>query len=348
MSNNNQISRRRFLKNSTAGILPLGFGMSQTSKLFAADKNYSKTNFPKKNISPREAFILSLTCKWLDETDTVKVIKKVIERLEQMVSYNIDIICLPEIFAQRGSGSLSEKIEKTNTILNSFSSFAKQYNCYIICPVYSKKSDKFYNSAVLIDRQGSIAGQYDKIHPTEGECDNGITPGNITPPVFKTDFGIIGIQICFDINWMEGWKGLKKQGAEIVFWPSAYPGGRMLSSYAWIFKYYTVGCSWSNPSLIYDISGDFIAESGRLEQFAFASLNMEKILCEVDFNMKKVKDIRRKYGRKILIKYYQNEDWLTIESRSPDLKIKHLIDEYDLLPHSDYIKRAEAYQKNFR
>jgi len=339
----NKISRRKFLKNSAVGILPFSLGINKSSGLFADGRNYSSVN------SPREALVLTISCKWLDETDTEKVINLMTERLERMVSYKPDIICLSEIFAQRGRTPNSEKAEEIpGPIVNAFSSFAKKHNCYIICPIISKRKNKLYNTAAVIDRGGTVIGYYDKIHPTEGECDSGITPGNLTPPVFKTDFGVIGIQICFDINWMEGWESLKKQGAEIVFWPSAYPGGRMLSSYAWIYNYYVVGCPWSNPALIYDISGDFIAESGRLEHFAFASLNLEKILCEIDFHMKKVNDIRKKYGRKVFVKYFQDEDWFTIESRSPDLTIKQIVDEYELVTHADYIKRAEAYQKSFR
>ncbi len=348
MLNTNKISRRKFLRNTAAGILPLSYGISQSSKLFASVRNNLKPKFPIEKISPREVLVLTITSKWINESDTEKVIKKMIERLKRMVSYNLDIICLPEIFAQGGSGSVSEKAERTDSIIDAFGSFAKEHKCYIICPVYTKSGNKIYNSAVLINRMGNIAGQYDKIHPTESECDNGVTPGKINPDVFKTDFGTIGIQICFDINWMDGWNSLNKQGAEIVFWPSAFPGTRMLSSYAWIYNYYVVGCSWSNPSVIFDISGDLIAESGRLEHYAAASLNMEKILCEIDFHMKKVNDIRKKYGRKVIVKYFQDEDWFTIESRSPDLTIRKIVDEYGLVTHSDYIKRAEAYQNRFR
>ena len=78
------------------------------------------------------------------------------------------------------------------------------------------------NTAVVYDRQGQELGQYHKIHPTEGELNGGIWPGPIDPPVFEADFGKFGIQICFDVNWWEGWERLKQKGAQIVFWPSAF------------------------------------------------------------------------------------------------------------------------------
>lgn len=56
----------------------------------------------------------------------------------------------------------------------------------------------------------------------------GLTRGPIDPPVFNTDFGVIGMRICFDFQFFDGFKRLGQKGAEIVFWPSAYCGGREL------------------------------------------------------------------------------------------------------------------------
>lgn len=168
------------------------------------------------------------------------------------------------------------------------------------------------------------------------------------PLFFKTDFGIIGIQICFDINWTKEWNSLKEQGAEIVFWPSAFPGGRMLPSMAWLFKYYVVGCSWRDPATIYDITGDLITSSGKYEHWACANLNLEKVFLEITDYSKKLNEIKKKYGKEVYIRYFHDEDWVTIESRSPDLRIKAILDEYKLVPHWDYIKTEENEQDGYR
>jgi len=62
---------------------------------------------------------------------------------------------------------------------------------------------------------------------------NGVTPGALKPPVFRTDFGVVGAQICFDMEWHDGWQNLRKGGAEIVFWPSAFAGGTAVNAKAW-------------------------------------------------------------------------------------------------------------------
>ena len=342
MKNIRGISRRRFFKKSAVGIGSLGLGTFLPTKLFSNVENLNNPIYPNEKSSPREVWVLSVTVEGIERN--INVVDAMIERIAIMSSYKSDIICLPEAFAT--SVKTAEIVP--GPIINRFASFAKEHNSYIICPIHTKKNNKIYNSAVLIDRRGEVVGQYDKIHPTEGECDRGTAPGSSPPPVFKTDFGTIGILICFDINWLEEWKSLKKQGAEIVFWSAAYPGGRMLSSYAWFFKYYVVGCSRGDPALIFDMTGDLVSKSGSHQHWALAPLNLEKVFCEIDFHGEKVRAIRKKYGRKVNIIYYHNEDWVTIESRSPDLTINQLINEFDILPHVDYIKRAESYQDRFR
>jgi hypothetical protein len=277
-----------------------------------------------------------------DEED---IITGVINRIRIMSLYKPDIICLPEIFTG-ASAKEAETVPGPTT--DRLSVIAKELECYVICPLHSKKGGKVFNSAVLIDRKGELAGQYDKIHPVSKESEGGVTPGSSPPPVFKTDFGTIGIQICFDINWAEEWKSLKEQGAEIVFWPSAYPAGRNLAAYAWLFKYYIVGSPWHDPATIYDISGDLIASSGRYEHWAFGRLNLEKAFLEIVDYEKKLNAIKKKYGSKVLIRYSHDEDWVTIESNSPDLRISSILNEYKLVPHWDYIKIEEKEQERYR
>ncbi len=57
-------------------------------------------------------------------------------------------------------------------------------------------------------------------------------------PVFDTDFGRIGVQICFDIEYRDGWDALDRAGAEIFFWLSAAEGGRGLNVIAWNYHRY--------------------------------------------------------------------------------------------------------------
>ena len=76
-----------------------------------------------------------------------------------------------------------------------------------------------YNTAILLDRSGKVAGKYRKIHLPREEWKDGITPGD-SYPVFQADFGTIAIQICYDWFFPEPTAIFALQGAEIVFAPT--------------------------------------------------------------------------------------------------------------------------------
>ena len=98
------------------------------------------------------------------------------------------------------------------------------------------------------------------------------------PSVFQTDFGKIGLQICFDIEWDQSWAHLRKMGAEIVFWPSAFAGGQMVNSKAWRHKYVVASSTRKNTSKICDITGETIAQTGIWDKNLYcAPVNLEKV-----------------------------------------------------------------------
>src|SRR5262249_42930410 len=167
------------------------------------------------------------------------------QRLEQAASFQPDIACLPELFAR----SAGEPIPGPTT--GRLGSWARKHSSYVIAGMKTVSDGRTYNSAVLLDRAGEIIDRFDKIHPTEKELEQGITPGRADPPVFETDFGTIGIQICFDVNWWENWKRLKEKGAKIIFFPAAYPAATQLSAIALANEMFIVSSAGTRPSRIY-------------------------------------------------------------------------------------------------
>jgi predicted amidohydrolase len=99
-----------------------------------------------------------------------------------------------------------------------FSEIAREFNMYIAACYYEKDGDKFYNSTVLIGRDGEIIGVYRKTHLPRLEQWL-ISPG-VTNPVFKTSIGNIGISICYDIAFPEQIRALALKGADIVLHPT--------------------------------------------------------------------------------------------------------------------------------
>jgi len=279
--------------------------------------------------------IVTVTQDRLNQLSGEEIFSMTLERLDRAASFQPDIACLPELFARRPA----EAIPGPTT--QHMSTWAGQHNCYVICPLKAKVNGRIYNSAVLFDRQGRLVGRYDKIHLTEGEIGQGTTPGHPDPPVFRTDFGTIGIQICFDVNWRDTWRRLKEKGAEIIFWPSAYPADRQLSALAWMNQVYVVSATMGRFARIYDITGDALATTGRFQGWAGAAVSLDKRLFEIDYHVKKMRKIQAKYGPRVRVEWIHAEDWVTLESLEASLSVAELIAEYDLTPISEYHARCE-------
>ncbi len=343
MIKNNGLNRRNFLKKTSYG---LGLGMLGASKFNPVfGSNSEKITRP-----PREVWVATITALKLNGTTMEQNTANMLRRMERVAPLKPDIICLPETFASYNIGSkkLLPIADKAETVpgptTERFAKFAKKNNCYVICPIYTKKAGYIYNSAVLIDRSGNVVGQYDKIHLTNTELDWGIIPGPLDPPVFETDFGKIGIMICFDANWPATWAKLKKKGAEIIFFPSGFPGGKLINSLAWMNQYYIVTSIFTARQRIVDITGDELFNSGRKEYWLCAPVNLDKKLFHCAYNMQKMRDLRAKYRDKVKVKLYHPEGWFTIESRSSDITVDQIKKEFELTEYDDFIKLGTEYQ----
>jgi len=282
--------------------------------------------------------VVTVSQDGLSEKPGKAMLEATLARLEQASAFQPDIACLPEHFTRGDAEALPSPTAQR------VGDWARKHACYVICPLHLRDGDRAYNSALLIDRKGQVIGRYDKIRPTESELKSGICPGAIDPPVFQTDFGVVGLQICFDVNWEEQWKALKQKGAEIVFFSSAYPAARQLSAHAWRQQCFVVSATMTRAASIYDITGDRIESSGKYRQWAGAVLPLGKRLFEIDFHTSKMHQIEKKYGSRVDIDWYHDDDLVTLASLDPNLTVEDLIREFELTPHSAYIQRAQKAQ----
>lgn len=335
-------TRRKFLKQSVV------------TASFAALTPYGFENRPllqdtgKRDKLPREVWIAGISQMNL-QTQTSQLMLDGLRRVvDNVVVYQPDIICLPETFPVSNinqSFKLSEKLEASDKALQLFSAYAKQHNCYIICPVITTEKGKAYNAGVVFDRSGAGLGEYRKIHLTIDEIESGLTPGPLHPPVFKADFGIFGIQICYDIYWNDGWEKLRDKGAEIVFWPSAFAGGQRVNVKAWENRYIVVSSTRKNTSKICDLRGEIIAQTGIWEEnFFCGSVNLEKVFIDTWPHVRHFKEIRKKYGRKVRLSTFHEEQWTVIESLSADVFVADILKEFGLKTLTQDCHEAEIAQ----
>jgi N-carbamoylputrescine amidase len=170
-------------------------------------------------------------------------IDKHMKFLDQAGKQGVQIVCMQEIFtgpyfcAEQNTRwyDATEKIPDGPTT-RLMQEVAKKYAMVVISPIYEEdETGVYYNTAAVIDADGTYLGKYRKSHiphTAPGFWEKFyFKPGNLGYPVFKTQYADVGVYICYDRHFPEGARELGLNGAEIVFNPSATVAG--LSEYLW-------------------------------------------------------------------------------------------------------------------
>ena len=251
-------------------------------------------------------------------TEPVDVIKKAmidkhVRLIEEAASKGVQMLCLQEIFygpyfpAEQEVKwyEAAERIPDGPTV-QMMMELAKKHQMVMIVPIYEEAmTGVYYNTAAVIDADGTYLGMYRKnhiphTHPGFWEKFY-FKPGNLGYPTFQTAYGRVGVYICYDRHFPEGARLLGLNGAEIVFNPSATVAG--LSEYLWKLEqpahavangYFIAAINrigheqpWDigefyGTSYICDPRGQIIAEGSRDKD--------EVIVGDVDFDM--IKEVR--------------------------------------------------------
>lgn len=169
------------------------------------------------------------------------MVSKHVPYIEKAGREGVQILCLQEIFStpyfcQSQDAkwyATAESVPGPTT--ERMAQYAKKYNMVIIVPIYEKEqAGVLYNTAAVIDADGTYLGKYRKNHlpHTNGFWEKFFfRPGNLGYPVFRTKYAKVGVYICYDRHFPEGARALGLNGAEIVYNPSATVAG--LSEYLW-------------------------------------------------------------------------------------------------------------------
>ena len=236
-------------------------------------------------------------------------VEKHLKFLDQAGKQGVQIICMQEIFtgpyfcAEQNTKwyDATERIPDGPTT-RLMQEVAKKYSMVVISPIYEEdETGVYYNTAAVIDADGTYLGKYRKSHiphTAPGFWEKFyFKPGNLGYPVFKTRYADIGVYICYDRHFPEGARELGLNGAEIVFNPSATVAG--LSEYLWkleqpahaVANAYFVGAinrvgyeaPWNigefyGQSYFCDPRGQFVAQGSRDQtELITAELDLDKI-----------------------------------------------------------------------
>jgi predicted amidohydrolase len=200
------------------------------------------------------------------------------EVIEKQGPERADIILLPEGMTVAGTGKKYAEVAEpvpggpTTTAL---AEIAKAKKSWVVAGLYEREGTVIYNTAVLIDRDGRFAGKYRKVYLPREEIEAGLTPGN-DYPVFRTDFGRVGLMICWDVQFADPARALALNGAEVILLPIW--GGNMTLTRARAIEnsVFLATSGYDIPSLILDPKGETLATSEVNGSVAVATLDLNR------------------------------------------------------------------------
>ncbi len=237
--------------------------------------------------------------------DKEENLKKASSMIAEGVLKKADFIVLPEMFNCPYSNDkfieYSEEEINSNTI-NEISHLAAENNVYILAgSIPEKENDNFYNTSYLFNRNGEIIAKHRKMHLFDIDVKGKITfkesdvlTAGDDFTIADTEFGKIGIGLCYDIRFPELARIMTENGASILFYPGAFNMTTGPAHWQLLFRSRAldnqVFCVGVAPALNKDASyhsfghsiianpwGEIIAEAGQKEELIISELDLNEI-----------------------------------------------------------------------
>ena len=296
--------------------------------------------------------------------ELTELIDRMESKAQKRYGRGIDLGILPEMAVtgevRPGRDALGSSFPLEGPVNETFSRKARQYHCYIVAPLYlleDKAAGLCSNAAVLFGRKGEVVGVYRKVHlvadQRTGSMENGAAPGK-SEPVFDCDFGKLGIQICYDMEFNSGWRELARQGAELVTWPSQSPQRSRPVARALEGRYYIVSSTWRNNASVFEPTGKIAAEiverpdihksaGGLLENYVLAQeIDLSYAILPWSSKLENGKVFTRKYGDKAGFHYYEADDCGIFWSTDPQVTIRQMLLKLGLREQQEELRAARA------
>lgn len=204
-----------------------------------------------------------------------------LKALDEIAKDKPDIVCLGEEILVEGNSrpyvSAAEEIPGPST--KRLGEKARQHGMYIVAGLTERAGPLVYNTAVLIDRHGNVVGKYHKNYLPREEVEGGMTPGSDCP-VFETDFGKVGMMICWDAEYVDTARALAIQGAEIILVPAAGGYLTLLKARALENHLYVVSSGFDVESAIINPRGEVLFSTLESGVYKTLPIDLEKRLMD--------------------------------------------------------------------
>ena len=200
-----------------------------------------------------------------------------IDAIQKSVSGAVDLIVLPEGITVVGTGKTYAEVAETipGPTTSRLGEVARARKAYIVAGIYEREGSTVYNTAVLLDRAGAVAGKYRKVYLPREEVERGLTPGS-SYPVFATDFGKVGMMICYDVFFGDPARALATQGAEMILMPIWGGDETLAKARAIENQVFLIASGYGHPTYIMDPAGERLSEARTRGSAALATIDLNR------------------------------------------------------------------------
>ncbi|MBI4875187.1 MAG: carbon-nitrogen hydrolase family protein [Acidobacteria bacterium] len=227
--------------------------------------------------APRPVRVAALNLRPDKSASAAASVAAFVAGIEKAVPEKTDIILLPEGITVVGTGKKYLDVAETipGPTTETLGAVARRRAAWIVAGIYEREGPAVYNTAVLLDRAGRVAGRYRKVYIPREEMEGGITPGR-DYPVFRTDFGSIGLMICWDVQYADPARALALRGAEMILMP-IWGGNETLAKARAIENHvYLASSGYGFPTLVLGPDGETLAAAPERGQAAVATVDLSK------------------------------------------------------------------------
>ena len=212
-----------------------------------------------------------------------------------------DLVCLPETFMitlpQESKTKYADVAEPLDgPFVSGLADAARESGIYVICGIYEPgdgEKVRAYNTIVVLNREGKLIHSYRKTHLydafsyRESEI---VIPGDGPLAVFETEFGKLGLMVCYELRFPEVARRLVLQGADTLIVPTAWMSGylkeeqfeiliraRAIENTVYVCACNKIGKSFAGRSMIVDPMGLIVASTGEDESIFVADINPDEV-----------------------------------------------------------------------
>ena len=272
-------------------------------------------------------------------------------QIAQVLPDRPDLILLPEMCDVPRNYGVTRRLEyireRGDANIRFFAGIAAKNKCNVaFCTYRFGAGDYTLNTMYVLNRDGSVAGYYNKNHIViPSELDKNVRCG-AEAPIIKLDIGRIACAICFDLNFDAIRTHYKAQKPDIILFSSMYHGGIVQQFWAQSCQSYFVGsiCD-SRPSSIISPLGEILAYTTNYNNHVTATVNLDYALAHIDYHAEKFVNLKRKYGPDVIINDPGNIGYYMLTSERPDVTVADMFKEFGIATLDEYLDGALAVQR---